>query len=137
MIGLRVKTTGDLARQLRTGYILPSLVYPAIRSTKLAAFVVRHNAGRKRAGHAINDGTCVHHFLSTSLATYTCSESGKIYRMQHFWYNVVMPCFASFSRFRFFLILCNHVRNCPISVQNESTKVQTLDEYYNIRRVRT
>ena len=104
MIGLRVKTAGDLARQLRkcTGYMLPSLVYPAISSTKLAAFVIRHNAGRKRAGHAINDGTCVHHFLSVALVAYTCSESDKIYRMQHFWYNVVMPCFASFSRFRFF-----------------------------------
>ena len=38
MIGLRVKTTGDLARHLRncTDYMLPSLVYPAISSTKLA-----------------------------------------------------------------------------------------------------
>ena len=92
MIGLRVKTTGDLARQLRkcTGCMLPSLVYPAISSTKLAAFVVRHNAGRKRAGHAINVGTCVHHFLSIALAAYTCSESDKISKMQHFWYNVVM-----------------------------------------------
>ena len=114
MIGLRVKTTGDLARQLRkcTGYMLPSFVYPAISSTKLAAFVVRHNAGRKRAGHAINDGTCVHHFLSIALAAYTCSESDKIYRMQHFWYNVVMPCFASFSRFRYFLIFCNRTKIC-------------------------
>ena len=113
MIGLRVKTTGDLARQLRkcTGYMLPSLVYPAISSTKLAAFVIRHNAGRKRAGHA-NDGTCVHHFLSVALVAYTCSESDKIYRMQHFWYNVVMPCFASFSRFRFFYLFCNRTKIC-------------------------
>ena len=113
MIGLRVKTTGDLARQLRkcTGYMLPSFVYPAISSTKLAAFVVRHNAGRKRAGHAINDGTCVHHFLSIALAAYTCSESDKIYRMQHFWYNVVMSCFASFSRFRYILIFCKSDKN--------------------------
>ena len=80
MIGLRVKTMGDLARQLRkcTGYMLPSLVYPVISSTKLAAFVVQHNAGRKRAGHAINDGTCIHHFLSIALAAYTCSESGEL-----------------------------------------------------------
>ena len=75
---------------------------PRLSSTKLAAFVIRHNAGRKRAGHAINDGTCVHHFVSIALAAYTCSESDKIYRMQHFWYNIVMPCSASFSRFRFF-----------------------------------
>ena len=110
MIGLRVKTTGDLGRQLRKciDYMLPSLVYPAISSTKLAAFVIRHNAGRKRAGHAINGGTCVHHFLSVALVAYTCSESDKSYRMQHFWYNVVMPCFASFSRFRFF---CNRTKN--------------------------
>ena len=81
MIGLRVKTTVDLARQLRkcAGYMLPSLVYPAISSTKLAAFVVRHNAGQKRAAHAINDGTCVHHFLSIALAAHTCSESDKFY----------------------------------------------------------
>ena len=52
MIGLRVKTTVDIVRQLRkcTGYMLLSLVYPASNSTKLAAFVVRHSAGRKRAG---------------------------------------------------------------------------------------
>ena len=75
------ETTVDLARQLRkcAGYMLPSLVYPAISSTKLAAFVVRHNAGQKRAGHAINDGTCVHHFLSIALAGHTCSESDKFY----------------------------------------------------------
>ena len=30
---------------------------------------------------------------------------GKIYRMQHFWYNVVMPCFASFSRFRYYFVI--------------------------------
>ena len=117
MIGLRVKTTEDLARQLRkcTGYMLPSLVYPAISSTKLAAFVIRHNAGRKRAGHAINDVTCVHHFLSIALAAYTCSELDKIYRMQHFWYNVVMPCFASFSRFRYFVIGQKYVRKIETS----------------------
>ena len=47
-----MKTTVDLARQLRkcTGYMLPSLVYPAISSTKFASLVVRHSAGRKRAG---------------------------------------------------------------------------------------
>ena len=79
-----------------------------------AAFVIRHNAGRKRAGHAINDGTCVHHFLSVTLVAYTCSESEKNYRMQHFWYNVVMPCFASFSRFRFFFffLFCNRTKIC-------------------------
>ena len=64
MIGLRVKNTEDLARQVRkcAGYMLPSLVYPAISSTSPAAFVVQHNAGQKRAGHAINDRMCVHHY---------------------------------------------------------------------------
>ena len=35
--------TEDLARQLQkcTGYMLPSIVYPAIGSTKFAAFIVR------------------------------------------------------------------------------------------------
>ena len=49
MIGRRVKTTEDLARELQkcTGYMLPSFVYPAISCTKLAAFVVRRGAGRK------------------------------------------------------------------------------------------
>ena len=51
-------------------------------------------------------------FLSIALAAYTCSESDKIYRMQHFWYNVVMPCFASFSRFRFLLLFCNRTKIC-------------------------
>ena len=37
---------------------------------------------------------------------------GKIYRMQRFWYNVVMPCFASFSRFRFLLLFCNRTKIC-------------------------
>ena len=50
MIGPRVKNTEDLARQLRkcTGYMLHSFVYPAISSTKFAAFVVRHGAAQKR-----------------------------------------------------------------------------------------
>ena len=92
MIRLRVKTTGDLARQLRkcTGYMLPSLVYPAISSTTLAAFVVRHNAGRKRAGHAINDGTCVHHFLSIALAAYTRSESDAVEYKREGRYDILL-----------------------------------------------
>ena len=66
MIGRRVKTMEDLARQLQkcTGYMLPSFVYPAINCTKLAAFVSRYRTGRKRAGYMINDLTCVHAFLS-------------------------------------------------------------------------
>ena len=68
MIGRRVKTTEDLARQLQkcTGYMLPSFVYPAISCTKLAAFVIRRGAGRKSAGYAINDRTCVHDFVHNS-----------------------------------------------------------------------
>ena len=87
MIGLRVKSTEDLARQVRkcAGYMLPSFVYPAISSTNPAAFVVRHNAGQKRAGHAINDRTRVHHiFVHSSGCIYTCSESDKFYGLQHF-----------------------------------------------------
>ena len=55
----------DLARQVRkcADYVVPSLVYPAISSTNPAAIVVRHNAGQKRAGHAINDRTCAHHIF--------------------------------------------------------------------------
>ena len=87
MIGLRVKSTEDLARQVRkcAGYMLPSLVYPAITSTTPAAYVVRYNAGQKRADHAINDhGRAFTIFLSIALAAYTCSESDKFYGLQHF-----------------------------------------------------
>ena len=60
-----MKATEDLARQLQkcTGYMLQSFVYPVISCTKLAAFVVRRGAGRKRAGYAINDRTYVQIFV--------------------------------------------------------------------------
>ena len=60
LIRLRVKTMEDLARLLRkcTGYMILSLIYPAINTTKLAAFVDRAELGEKgrvtrsRIGHA-------------------------------------------------------------------------------------
>ena len=76
----------DLARQLRkcTVYTLPSLVYPVINSTKLAAFVVLGERGR---GHAINDRTYVQRFCPLhALAAHGCSESDKFYGRQHLWY---------------------------------------------------
>ena len=76
-----MKNTEDLARQLRkcTGYMLPSFVYPAISSTKLAAFVVRHGAAQKRAGYVINDRT------SKTLATRSCPQADKFFGVQYCW----------------------------------------------------
>ena len=93
----------DLARQLQkyTGYMLPSLVYPPISSTKLGAFVIRHSAGRKRAGYVINAWPCVNRLSSIAMAACTSFRSDRFYGLQHLWYNVVMPCFATFLRFLF------------------------------------
>ena len=80
-----MKPTEDLARQLQkcTGYMLPYFVYPAISCTKLAAFVVRRGAGRKRAGYAINQWDMRSRFLSVTRATRNCSEPKKFYGLQH------------------------------------------------------
>ena len=71
-----MKNTEDLAgqRQKCTGYMLPSFIYPAISSTKLAAFVVRHGAAQKGADYMINDRACVHAIFSITLAARSCSE---------------------------------------------------------------
>ena len=100
IIELHVKTAGDLARQLRkcAGYMLPSFIYPAISSTKLTMFPVRHTARQKRAGQAINDRTCVHDFC---LVEHGCSVSDIFYRLQHFWYNVVIACLPDSLGFYF------------------------------------
>ena len=38
-------------------------------------------------------------FLFITLVEHGCSVSDKFYRLQHFWYNVVIACFARFPRF--------------------------------------
>ena len=38
-------------------------------------------------------------FLSITLVEYGCSVSDKFYRLQHFWYYVVITCFARFPKF--------------------------------------
>ena len=108
IIELHVKTAGDLARELRkcTGYMLPSFIYPTISSTKLTIFPVRHTARQNRAGQAINDRTCVH-----DLVEHGCSVSDKFYRLQHFWYNVVITCFARFSRFLNLIVKSSNRKN--------------------------
>ena len=72
-MGLRVKTAVNLARQLRkcTGYMLPSLVYPTISSTKLAS-AFDTALGERGRGHAI---ILCSAFLSIALAAHSCSES--------------------------------------------------------------
>ena len=43
-------------------------------------------------------------FLSITLVEHGCSVSDKFYRLQHFWYNVVMAWFARFPRFLFLIV---------------------------------
>ena len=100
IIELHVKTAGDLAKQLRkcAGYMLPSFIYPTISSTKLTMFPVRHTARQKRAGQAINDRACVQ---SITLVEHGCLVSDIFYRLQHFWYNVVIACLPDSLGFYF------------------------------------
>ena len=109
MIGLRVKTI-DLARQLQkcTGYMLPSLVYPAISSVSQISLPSSLGTMLGEEDRSRDQQWDMHSpFLSIALAAYTCLQSDKFYGMQHFWYNVLIPCFASFSRFQSFILFCN------------------------------
>ena len=120
MIGLRVKTTVDLARQLRkcTGYMLPSLVCPAISSTKLASFVIRHSAGQKRAGS--RDHTYVQHFCPF-LWLHTVVQSRINFMLQPGLHALVVQCsdamFCQFLEVSIFLTFF-----CPIIQKIETSR---------------
>ena len=86
--------------------MLPSFIYPTISSTKLTIFAVRHTGRRKRAGHRNQWSDMRSRFLSITLAAHGYSVSDNFYGLQHFWYNVMITCFARFSPFRYFWDFC-------------------------------
>ena len=74
LIFLDSVTTKELAKLFRkcTGYMLPSLVYPAIR---LSTVIVLHGDGQKWLGYPINEFTIFVHYSGN---TESCSTSGTI-----------------------------------------------------------
>ena len=96
MIRPCVKNTEDLASfesALATCFH-PSSIQPSAAQSSLPSWFGTEN----RACYVIIDRTCIHNFLSI---TRSCSEPHKFHGLQHCWNNVVMECFARFSRFQF------------------------------------
>ena len=81
-----MKSTEDLARQVQkcAGYMLPSLVYPAISSTNPAAFVVRHNVGKRGRVTRSMIGRAFTIFLIIALAAYTAEFLGNHFNILYY-----------------------------------------------------